>query len=72
MYIAFTPPGNTYIEGVQGRYYLPFLFLLWLVPSPSAVTVHLKNEVYYPALLGLAGVILYAVYAADVLIPHCL
>ena len=61
-----------YIGGLQGRYYLPFLFLLWLVPSPSAVTVHLKNEVYYLALLGLAGVILYAVYAADVLIPHCL
>lgn len=72
MYIAFTPPGNTFIEGVQGRYYLPFLFLLWLVPSPAFVNVNLKNEVYYPAVLALAGVIFYAVYFADILLPLCL
>lgn len=72
MYIAFTPPGNTYIEGVQGRYYLPFLFPLWLAASPSFVTVHLKNETYYPAVLALAGAVFYACYFADVLVPLCL
>jgi uncharacterized membrane protein len=72
MYIAFTPPGNTYIEGVQGRYYLPFLFMVWLAVSPSCVQVKLKNSVYYPLVLALAGVVFYAVYAADVLSVLCL
>ena len=72
MYIAFTPPGNTYIEGVQGRYYLPFLFLVWLAASPSCVQVKLKNSVYYPLVLALAGTVFYAVYAADVLSALCL
>lgn len=72
MYIAFTPPGNTYIEGVQGRYYLPFLFLVWLAVSPSCVQVKLKNSVYYPLVLALAGTVFYAVYAADVLAALCL
>ncbi len=72
MYIAFTPPGNTYIEGVQGRYYLPFLFLVWLAASPSCVQVKLKNSVYYPLVLALAGTVFYAVYAVDVLSALCL
>ena len=72
MYIAFTPPGNTYIEGVQGRYYLPFLFLVWLAVSPSCIQVKLKNSVYYPLVMALAGTVFYAVYAADVLAVLCL
>lgn len=72
MYIAFTPPGNTYIEGVQGRYYLPFLFLVWLAVSPSCIQVKLKNSVYYPLVMALAGTVFYAVYAADVLAALCL
>lgn len=72
MYIAFTPPGNTYIEGVQGRYYLPFLFPVWLAVSPSCVRTELKNSVYYPLVLALAGTVFYGVYAADVLSVLCL
>lgn len=72
MYIAFTPPGNTYIEGVQGRYYLPFLFLVWLAVSPSCIQVKLKNSVYYPLVMALAGTVFYAVYAVDVLSVLCL
>ena len=72
MYIAFTPPGNTYIEGVQGRYYLPFLFLVWLAVSPSCIQVKLKNSVYYPLVMALAGTVFYAVYAVDVLAVLCL
>lgn len=71
MYIAFTRPGNTYIDGVQGRYYLPFLFLVWLVLHPSCVRVDLKRGTYHALVLGLAGTILLAAYAWQVLWQFC-
>lgn len=72
MYIAFTIPGNTYIEGVQGRYYMPFLFLAWLVFTPGWLTVHLKQEDYYGLVLGLGGAVLLAAYYTGVLTAFCL
>ncbi len=72
MYIAFTTPGNTYIDGVQGRYYLPFLFLVWLVFHPQWIAVHLKKKDYNALVLGLAGVILLAAYGMHVLWKFCM
>lgn len=72
MYVIFTTPGNTYIDGVQGRYYIPFLFLVWLVLNPKWVTVHLKNKDYYGLVLALSGGMLLAVYYINVLQKFCL
>lgn len=72
MYVIFTTPGNTYIDGVQGRYYIPFLFLLWLVLNPKWVTIHLKNRDYYSLVLALSGGMLLAVYYMNVLQKFCL
>lgn len=72
MYIAFTRPGNTYIDGVQGRYYLPFLFLVWLVLHPSCVRMELKQREYHALVLGAAGVILLAAYVWHVLWRFCM
>ena len=72
MYIAFTTPGNTYIEGVQGRYYLPFLFLVWLVFHPSRIRVEGKETNYHAILLGLSGTILLTAYAVHVLWRFCM
>lgn len=72
MYIAFTTPGNTYIDGVQGRYYMPFLFLVWLVLNPQRLTVHLKNGDYYSLVLGLGSTILLTAYYTNVLSMFCL
>lgn len=72
MYVIFTTPGNTYIDGVQGRYYIPFLFLVWLVLNPKWVTVHLKNQDYYGLVLALSGGMLLAVYYMNVLQKFCL
>lgn len=72
MYIAFTTPGNTYIDGVQGRYYIPLLFPVWLLFNPRCVTVHLKNAEYYPLVLGLSGGILLAACYTNVLRMFCL
>ena len=72
MYLVFTTPGNTYIDGVQGRYYLPFLFLVWLVLNPDWVVVRLKNETCYSIVLGLSGGMLLAAYYSSVLTKFCL
>lgn len=72
MYIAFTTPGNTYIDGVQGRYYIPFLFLLWLVLNPSRITVRLKNQDYYGLVLALSGGMLLACCYLEVIQKFCL
>lgn len=72
MYIAFTTPGNTYIEGVQGRYYIPCLFLLWLVLNPRCVRADVKDGTYYRAVLALGGGVLLAAYGLDILPRFCL
>ncbi len=72
MYIAFTTPGNTYIDGVQGRYYIPFLFLLWLVFNPPGISVKLGEREYNAAVLALGGGILLAAYYMDIFQKFCI
>lgn len=72
MYVVFTNPGNTYIEGVQGRYYIPLLFPVWLVLCPSWITVHLRNQDYHGLVLALSGGILLAAYYMNVFRQFCM
>ena len=58
MYVAFTEPGASEIAGVQGRYFLPLMFPLYMVlsgpaPSPDA-SLETKPRLWY-YLLELAG-----------------
>ena len=71
MYIAFTRPGNTYIDGVQGRYYLPFLPLVWLVLNPDRVMVRIENKNYHALVLGAAALILAATVYLDIWMRFC-
>ena len=71
MYIAFTRPGNTYIDGVQGRYYLPFLPLVWLVLNPERVMVRMENKNYHALVLGAAALILAATVYLDIWMKFC-
>ena len=72
MYIAFTPPGNGAIEGVQGRYYIPFLYLLWLILSPEKVHLSLKQESQNALALSLSGIILFGSIYFGLILPYCL
>lgn len=72
MYIAFTTPGNTYIDGVQGRYYLPFLFLVWLAVQPQWIQVKLERNKYHALVLFASGAILLSAYAVDILWKFCM
>ncbi len=71
MYIAFTKPGKTYIDGVQGRYYLPFLPLLWLVFNPEKIIVRMENKNYHAMILGLAAIILSVTVYLDIWMKFC-
>lgn len=46
LYIDFTEVGKTQIMGVQGRYYLPFLFLLYFMFKTDKVKIKI-NEIRY-------------------------
>lgn len=72
MYVAFTRPGNTFIEGVQGRYYIPLLFFVWLALNPGWVRIRLKASHYNILILGLGGVVLLAAYYTGILKTLCL
>lgn len=66
LYLDFTEVGKTRIAGVQGRYYLPFLFLLYLCFKPSKVKNEYKVENYQMLVMiiscGLFMVQLYQIF----------
>lgn len=52
LYLDFTGVGEPGIYGVQGRYYLPFLPLLYLVIQTYKVESHISERVYNRLVLG--------------------
>ena len=47
MYLYWTPTGNTIIEGVQGRYFLPVLLLLMAMLTPKKRKIELEDDTIY-------------------------
>ena len=70
-HIAFTVPGSAQIEGVQGRYYLPFLFPLWFILAPGSVRTPLAEKDYNALVLGTAALILSAAWWSDIYTLFC-
>lgn len=46
LYLNFTEVGKTVIAGVQARYYLPFIFVLYLCFQTNKIYVTYKKEMY--------------------------
>ena len=55
LYLSFTEVGKTQIAGVQARYYLPFLFLLYVCLQNSKIKCKVKAENYQMAVMLLTG-----------------
>lgn len=72
MYIAFTVPGQVVIAGVQGRYYLPILYLLYLLPNSRLVVARMKNMWYHTGVLAASAGLLLATMWTTVLVPMCM
>ena len=58
LYLSFTEVGRTVIAGVQGRYYLPFLFLFYLCFRSKKIENKFQVEKYQFALMLLAAIML--------------
>ena len=54
LYLSFTEVGETVIAGVQPRYYLPFLFLLYICFRTGKIQNRLKEENYQMGVMLLA------------------
>lgn len=72
MYIAYTVPGQRTIAGVQGRYYLPVLYLLYLLLNSRMVVARMKNMWYHTGVLAASAGLLLATLWVTVLTPLCM
>lgn len=71
MYIAYTVPGQIRIAGVQGRYYLPLLYLLYLLPNSRMIVAGIKNMWYHTGVLAASSILLLGTMWTTVLLPMC-
>ncbi|MDO5349004.1 MAG: DUF2142 domain-containing protein [Lachnospiraceae bacterium] len=72
MYIAYTVPGQLTIAGVQGRYYLPILYLFYLLFNSRLVIARFKNMWYHTGVLTVSAGLLLATMWVTVIVPMCL
>ncbi|HIQ73542.1 MAG TPA: DUF2142 domain-containing protein [Candidatus Cottocaccamicrobium excrementipullorum] len=72
MYIAYTEPGRVVIAGVQGRYYLPILFLVYLTLNSRLIIARTKNIWYHTGVLAISTVLLLATLWQTVIAPMCM
>ncbi len=72
MYIAYTEPGQVVIAGVQGRYYLPILFLFYLLFNSRLIIAQIKNMWYHTGVLAVSSLLLLASLWQTVIVPMCM
>lgn len=73
MYVAFTEPGAQEIAGVQGRYFIPLMFPLYLALCGNTEMEKCHCQMRFTYLTGLAELItLGATVWTAVILPFCL
>lgn len=55
LYLSYTEVGRTGIGGVQARYYLPFIFMIYLCLQNDKIECKMKVENYQTAVMMAAG-----------------
>ena len=71
MYVAFTEPGAREIAGVQGRYFIPLMYPLYLLPAHRGKLVRVPDICYHLIVGILAGALALTVWTT-VLSRFCL
>ena len=71
MYLVFNEVAVTYIGGVQGRYFIALLFLLYILIRPSKVINKLDSKTYNSLFAVFAAYIIYKSMYDIMLVPHC-
>mgnify|MGYP002509479922 CR=1 FL=1 len=72
MYISYTVPGMVTIAGVQGRYYMPILFLFYMLFNSRAIIARIENMWYHTGVLAVSSFILLATMWQTVIAACCL
>ena len=60
MYLTFTVPGSSVIGGVQGRYFIPVLLLIYLLFHTKRIQIQLSERTRNLAVSGISGALLFA------------
>lgn len=72
LYLSFTPVGETTINGVQGRYYFPFIFLLYLCLRNRKIKNNIAVKNYQMSIMLIAvALFLYPLFSMF-LMRYCL
>ena len=69
MYVAFTVPGSDIIAGVQGRYFIPLIFPLYILINRSVggrVLARQNDICYYLLIISEAAVAMISVWSCAV------
>ncbi len=78
MYVAFTKPGALWIDGVQGRYFIPLLFLIYFSIAGTGKgsfrqgSIVRNGRIWYDSYLAVIAVLTGASVLFSVVIPYCL
>ena len=72
LYISFTEVAEEVIQGVQARYYLPFLFLLYLCFQNKKIENNISLERYQLCVMMISNGILFQQIYQLVLLQKCM
>ncbi|MEG0962829.1 MAG: DUF2142 domain-containing protein [Lachnospiraceae bacterium] len=71
LYLTFTEVGETYIGGVQGRYFIPVLFIFYLLLRRKNIKNNMNPIHYHYIIFGCTLFIMYKTIYDCVLQPYC-
>ena len=71
LYLSFNAVGITRIEGVQGRYYRPLLWLIYMIFANKYVKLQISNKRYNQFVLGI-GLLIIGVTVLKVFAMYCI
>ena len=71
LYLSFTEVGETTIAGVQGRYYIPFLFLVMYVIGDVQIENKIPLRVYRSIVLGISIFMLFQMIYQPIYLQYC-
>lgn len=72
LYISYTVPGSQYIQGVQGRYYIPLLFPVYLILNTNKIQCGIDRSWYNTCVAGISLFILAVTIWSCIVSPLCL
>lgn len=71
LYLSFNEVGATYIGGVQGRYYIPLLFIFYLLLRRKSIKNAMNPVNYHYIVFGCSMFIMYKTIYDCILQPYC-